>query len=106
MQRIVPLFLTGVLMLAAVPAQAGFGLRNSVGDSDDEKSIKIRRMTSHIGRDPSCSTCHILGLRDFGSPGQIRMYDTEGEVNTAMPPLAAGCPNDAPHVTRCPEDRL
>ena len=73
---------------------------------DAEKSIKIRRMTSHIGREPSCGTCHILGLRDFGSPGQIRMYDTEGEVNTAMPPLAAGCPNDAPHVTRCPEDRL
>jgi hypothetical protein len=73
---------------------------------DAEKSIKIRRMTSHIGRDPSCATCHILGLRDFGSPGQIRMYDTEGEVNTAMPPLPAGCPNDAPHVTRCPEDRL
>ena len=74
---------------------------------DAEKSIKIRRMTSHIGREASCGTCHILGLRDFGSPGQIRMYDTEGEVETAKPPLPAMCPNDGvPHVTRCPEDRL
>jgi hypothetical protein len=73
---------------------------------DDEKSIKIRRMTSHIGREPSCATCHILGLRDFGSPGQIRMYDTEGEVDTAKPPIPAECPNDAPRVTLCPEDRL
>lgn len=73
---------------------------------NDEKSIKIRRMTSHIGREASCGTCHILGLRDFGSPGQIRMYDTEGEVDTAKPPLPPSCPNDAPRVTRCPEDRL
>lgn len=81
---------------------------NNPGGSgpDDEKSIRIRRMTSHIGREASCGTCHILGLRDFGSPGQIRMYDTEGEVDTAKPPLPPGCPNDAPRVTQCPEDRL
>ncbi len=73
---------------------------------NDEKSITIRRMSSHIGREASCGNCHILGLRDFGSPGQIRMFDTESEVMSAKPPLPPGCPNDAPHVTRCPEDRL
>ena len=73
---------------------------------NDEKSIKIRRMTSHIGREPSCGTCHILGLRDFGSPGQIRLYDTESEVDTAKPPIPQDCPNDAPRQTKCPEDRL
>jgi hypothetical protein len=73
---------------------------------DDEKSIRIRRMTSHIGREPSCGTCHILGLRDFGSPGQIHLIDTEGEVDSVKPPLPPMCPNDAPQVTRCPEDRL
>lgn len=74
---------------------------------NDEKSIKIRRMTSHIGREASCATCHILGLRDFGSPGQIRLYDTESEVETAKPPIPAQCPDEnAPRQTQCPEDRL
>ena len=73
---------------------------------DDEKSIRVRRMSSHIGREPSCATCHILGLRDFGSPGQIRMYDTESEVDVAKPPIPAQCPNEDPPVTLCPEDRL
>lgn len=72
---------------------------------DAEKSIRVRRMASHIGRDASCATCHILGLRDFGSPGQIRMYDTESEVDTAKPPIPAQCPNADPPLTLCPEDR-
>ena len=70
-----------------------------------EKSIRARRMSSHIGREASCATCHILGLRDFGSPGQIRLYDTESEVDVAKPPIPAQCPNDDPPVTQCPEDR-
>jgi hypothetical protein len=73
---------------------------------NDEASIKVRRMSSHIGREPSCAGCHILGLRDFGSPGQIRMFDTEAEVDAAKVPLAPSCPNDLPRVTQCPEDRL
>jgi hypothetical protein len=72
---------------------------------DDEKSIRVRRMSSHIGREGSCATCHILGLRDFGSPGQIRMYDTESEVDVAKPPIPPSCPNDLPRQTQCPEDR-
>jgi hypothetical protein len=73
---------------------------------DAEKSIRVRRMSSHIGREASCATCHILGLRDFGSPGQIRLYDTESEVDTAKPPIPAQCPTDQPQLTQCPEDRL
>jgi hypothetical protein len=72
---------------------------------DDEKSIRVRRMSSHIGREASCATCHILGLRDFGSPGQIRMYDTESEVDTAKPPIPEQCPNELPRQVLCPEDR-
>jgi hypothetical protein len=73
---------------------------------NDEKSIQLRRMSSHIGREASCATCHIVGLRDFGSPGQIRLFDTEGAVDTANVPIPKDCPNNAPRVTQCPEDRL
>ena len=70
------------------------------------KGNNRRSMRSAIGREASCATCHILGLRDFGSPGQIRLYDTESEVDTAKPPIPAQCPNDQPQLTQCPEDRL
>jgi hypothetical protein len=74
----------------------------------DEKTIPgaFRRMSSHIGREPSCATCHILGLRDFGSPGQIRLFDSEAAVDAAKPPIPKDCPNDQPRQTLCPEDRL
>ena len=72
----------------------------------DEKSIAVRRMAGHIGREPSCATCHILGLRDFGSPGQIRLFDSESAVDNAKPPIPKFCPNEDPRVTLCPEDRL
>jgi hypothetical protein len=73
----------------------------------DESTMVIKRMTGHIGREPSCATCHIQGLRDFGSPGQIRMYDTEDQSKAANPPITL-CPPppDKPFVTQCPEDRL
>ncbi|HSO36330.1 MAG TPA: hypothetical protein VLT33_27575 [Labilithrix sp.] len=73
---------------------------------NDEKSIAVRRMSGHIGREGSCATCHILGLRDFGSPGQVRLFDTEGAVDTAKVPIPQSCPNEEPRVTACPEDRL
>ncbi len=73
----------------------------------DENTLVIRRMTGHIGREPSCATCHIQGLRDFGSPGQIRLYDTEDQSKQANPPIVP-CPPPDDHVviTQCPEDRL
>ena len=73
---------------------------------NDEKSIAVRRMSGHIGREASCATCHILGLRDFGSPGQIRLFDTEAAVDTARPPIPKSCPNEEPRQTLCPEDRF
>lgn len=74
----------------------------------DERQLEngsFREMTSHIGREPSCATCHVLNLRDFASPGQIRMYNTEAQVDAANPPLPKACPNEEPKVFRCPEDR-
>lgn len=72
---------------------------------EDQKSIKVRRMSGHIGREASCATCHILGLRDYGSPGQIRLFDLESEVDAARPPIPAACPNEEPRALVCPEDR-
>ena len=71
----------------------------------DEKSIVVRRMSGHIGREASCATCHILGIRDFGSPGQIHMFDTETAVDAAKVPIPTECPNTLPKVSQCPEDR-
>jgi|GEM_PF-901180 len=74
----------------------------------DERQLEggsFREMTSHIGREASCATCHLLNLRDFASPGQVRMFNSEAQVDAANPPLPPACPNDLPRVTRCPEDR-
>lgn len=76
------------------------------GSGATETTKVIRRMSSHVGREASCATCHIQGLRDFGSPGQIRMYNTEDEVKTNGVTIAA-CPPGANQavVAQCPEDR-
>jgi len=74
----------------------------------DERQLEggsFREMTSHIGREPSCATCHILNLRDFASPGQIRMYDREDIVDSRNVPIPAACPNEDPRQFKCPEDR-
>jgi hypothetical protein len=76
------------------------------GGPADETTLKIRRMSGHIGREPSCANCHIQGLRDFGSPGQIRLYDDENESKQKAPPIVP-CPPPPEHrvITKCPEDR-
>lgn len=79
----------------------------------DETTLYIRRMSGHIGREPSCGTCHYLdpqalkGVRDFGSPGVVRLLDSEDQVKNANPPLTQACPKpaDQPVITVCPEDR-
>jgi hypothetical protein len=74
----------------------------------DESTLKMRNMGGHIGREASCATCHIVGLRDFGSPGQIRLFDDEKLSNQNAPPnLIIPCPPPPGHeiVTLCPEDR-
>ncbi len=73
----------------------------------DESTSKIQRMGGHIGRESSCAVCHIQGLRDYASPGQIWLYSSEGEVEAAKIPITR-CPPDpaAPRALLCPEDRL
>jgi hypothetical protein len=71
----------------------------------DESTLVRRAMSSHVGRDPSCATCHIQGLRDFGSPGQIHLYNSETE-SKAQAPKTVTCPPDASYeIIACPEDR-
>jgi hypothetical protein len=74
----------------------------------DDSTLVNKAMASHIGREPSCATCHIQGLRDFGSPGQIRLFDDDGAASAAMGPRPACPPAEedlGQIVTRCPEDR-
>lgn len=71
---------------------------------DDNKPIAYRAMSGQIGREPSCAACHIAGLRDYASVGQIHLFETEAAVDAANPPIPPSCPNDLPRVTRCPEE--
>lgn len=73
--------------------------------TDDNSTIAFRRMSGHIGRTSSCATCHLQGIRDYGSPGQIRMFDSEQEVKAKNIPLVA-CPPPPEYtaIKRCPED--
>jgi hypothetical protein len=72
----------------------------------DDNTLVIRRMSSHVGRERSCATCHIQGLRDFASPGQIRLFNTEQEFRDKRLPLVP-CPPPPEYVQqlKCPEER-
>jgi hypothetical protein len=72
----------------------------------DSETLQIRRMSGHIGREPSCAICHIQGLRDFASPGQIRLFNSDKEFADKKIPLV-DCPPPEDYVqqTLCPEDR-
>ena len=75
----------------------------------DETTLQLRRMSSHIGREASCANCHIQGLRDFGSPGQIHLYNTETESadKSRAPKIDRGArrPMTATRsIAKCPED--
>lgn len=80
-------------------------VERAVDPGKDESTLVIRRMSGHIGREPSCATCHIQGLRDFASPGQIRMFNSDEEFRSKNIPLVA-CPPPPEYVAldRCPED--
>lgn len=74
--------------------------------AQDEQTVAIKRMSGHIGREASCATCHIQGLRDFASPGQIRLFDTEAEFNASGVAPVDNCPpENYERLTKCPEDR-
>ncbi len=82
-------------------------VERTVEPGKNEETLVIRRMASHIGREASCAICHIQGLRDFASPGQIRLFDSDQEFRDRNIPLV-DCPppEDFVQVTQCPEDRF
>jgi hypothetical protein len=82
-------------------------VERTVDPGQNEETLVIRRMSSHIGREASCAVCHIQGLRDFASPGQIRMFNSEQEFKDKNIPLV-DCPppEDFDQVAKCPEDRF
>ena len=81
-------------------------VERTVKPGQDENTLVIRRMSSHIGREASCAICHIQGLRDFASPGQIRLFNSEQEFKDKNIPLVE-CPPppEFVQVEQCPEDR-
>ncbi len=81
-------------------------VERTIEPGKNENTLQIRRMSSHVGREGSCAVCHIQGLRDFASPGQVRMFNTEQEFKDKNIPLVA-CPPPPGYVAvaQCPEDR-
>jgi hypothetical protein len=81
-------------------------VERAVDPGQIEDTLVIRRMSSHIGRESSCAVCHIQGLRDFASPGQIRMFNSDQEFKDKQIKLVE-CPPPPDHdqVAFCPEDR-
>ena len=81
-------------------------VERTVKPGQNEATLAIRRMASHIGREASCATCHIQGLRDFASPGQIRMFNRDEEFKEKnIPVVECPPPEDFEQITKCPEDR-
>lgn len=80
-------------------------VERAVEPGRDEKTLVIRRMSGHIGREGSCATCHIQGIRDFGSPGQIRLFDTEQQFRDAKINLPPCPPEEEQFPLACPELR-
>lgn len=80
-------------------------VERTVEPNKNESTLVIRRMSSHIGREASCAVCHIQGLRDFASPGQIRMFNSADEFKKANVKTFPNCPDEFTQVPFCPEDR-
>lgn len=80
-------------------------VERTVDPGKDETTLVIRRMVGHIGREPSCATCHIQGLRDYASPGQIRLFNTVAEFKSKnIPVVPCPPPDDYVQQLKCPED--
>jgi hypothetical protein len=81
-------------------------VERTVKPGQDENTLAIRRMVGHIGREPSCAVCHIQGLRDFASPGQIRLFNSDEEVKEKnISTVECPPPPGFVQLDRCPEDR-
>jgi hypothetical protein len=85
-------------------------VERTIDPGKDEGTLVIQRMSGHIGREPSCGVCHLLSpdhqsIRDFASPGQIRLFNSDAEFKSKNIPLVA-CPPPPEFVqlTKCPED--
>ena len=78
----------------------------AVNPGTDETKLQARTMSGHIGREGSCATCHIQGLRDYASPGQIRLFNTAQEFKDKNIKTVS-CPPPPGYVqlTACPENR-
>ncbi len=71
------------------------------------KGNRTRAMGGHIGREPTCGGCHknqVEGSRFFNSPGQVRIYDTEAEVD-ALGPLPQCNPDTLETVCPPPAEK-
>jgi hypothetical protein len=81
-------------------------VERTVQPSKNEATLVIKRMSGHIGREASCANCHVQGLRDYLSPGQIRMFDSADEFKAKnIPLITCPPPPDFNQVAQCPEDR-
>jgi hypothetical protein len=91
---------------AAITFPLLISVERTVNPGTDESTLVIRRMSSHIGRDSSCATCHIQGVRDYASPGQIRLFNSSAEFKEKKIPLVQCPPPPEANVQAlCPEDR-
>lgn len=75
--------------------------------ADRHSTVVLRRMSSRIGRDAQCGSCHQAGGPTSTSAGPISLLDDERSAASLIRPPAASCASGAPAVEiRCPEDRL
>ena len=81
-------------------------VERTVEPGKNDTELKYKAMAGHIGREASCAICHIQGLRDFASPGQIFLFSSEDDVKKANPRFV-NCPPPPEYVqqTVCPEDK-
>lgn len=81
-------------------------VERTVEPGKDERTLAIRRMSGHVGREASCAVCHIQGIRDYASPDQIRLFETQAAFKDAgVKTVECPPPPEAVRVVACPEDR-
>lgn len=74
--------------------------------ADRQSTVVLRRMTSRIGRDADCASCHRAGGPTSATAGPISLFDDAASSPPPRPPSGSCAPGAAPIAIRCPEDRL